>query len=119
MALQVVGLDVGDHRDLRPQQQERAVALVGLDQEPLAAAGLPVVPGPARFAPIAKDGSSPAASAAVMSSEVVVVLPWVPAIATQRRPAIIAASAVARRSTRNPRSRPATSSAFAGSIAVV
>ena len=74
---------------------------------------------PARFAPIAKDGSSPAASAAAVSSEVVVVLPWVPATATQRLPAIIAASAVARRSTRSPRSRPATSSALAGSIAVV
>ncbi len=45
MAFQVVGLDVGHHGDLRPQQQERAITLVGLHQEPLAAAGVPVGPG--------------------------------------------------------------------------
>ena len=47
-------------------------------------------------------GSAPAACSATVSSEVVVVLPWVPATATTRRPAITAASAAERGSTRRP-----------------
>ncbi len=36
VVVEMVGLDVGHHRDLRIELQERAVALVGLDDDPLA-----------------------------------------------------------------------------------
>ena len=54
---------------------------------------------------MANDGSTPQACTATVSIEVVEVLPCVPATAMLRRPAITAASATARGSTRRPRSR--------------
>ena len=37
VVVEVVGLDVGDHRDLRTELDEGAIALVGLDHEPVSA----------------------------------------------------------------------------------
>ena len=51
---------------------------------------------------MAKDGSTPQACTATVSIDVVEVLPCVPATATLRRPAMTAASATARGSTRRP-----------------
>src|SRR3712207_6977761 len=68
--------------------------------------------------PIAKDGSTPQACTATVSIEVVEVLPCVPATATLRRPAITAARATARGSTRSPRSRAARSSGLSSRMAV-
>ena len=67
---------------------------------------------------MANDGSTPQAWTATVSIEVVDVLPWVPATATLRRPAITAASATARGSTRSPRSRAAASSGLSARMAV-
>ena len=61
----------------------------------------------------------PHACAPTVSSEVVDVLPWVPAIAMQRLSSSAAARAAARRSTGMPLARAATSSSCFGLIAVV
>ena len=119
VVLQVVGLDVGDDRDLGPQQQERAVALVGLDHRVLTGAEVGVAPG---LVQVAADGerrvqpARPAArwSAATSSSSCRACRPRDSA----RRSPSAAASAAARRSTRSPRSRPATSSMCLGGMAV-
>ena len=63
-------------------------------------------------------GSAPAACSATVSSEVVVVLPWVPATATTRRPAITAASAAERGSIRRPRRTASTNSGLSSRTAV-
>ena len=67
---------------------------------------------------MAYDGSAPAACRATVSSEVVVVLPWVPATATTRRPAITEASAAERGSTRSPGARASTYSGLSSRTAV-
>jgi hypothetical protein len=53
VVVQVVGLDVGDDRAVRGQQQEGAVALVGLGDEDVALAGVRVA---ARLVEVAADG---------------------------------------------------------------
>ena len=55
---------------------------------------------------MAKDGSAPQCCSATVSSEVVVVLPWVPATATTLRPCITDSSAAERGSSRRPRRSP-------------
>src|SRR4051795_7701635 len=77
-----------------------------------------LLPDSLRSPPMAKDGSAPQACTATVSIEVVEVLPCVPATATLRRPAMTAASATARGSTRRPRSRAAASSGLSARIAV-
>ena len=67
---------------------------------------------------MANDGSAPQCWIATVSSEVVVVLPWVPATATARRPTITEASAPARCTTASPRRRASTSSGLDSRIAV-
>jgi hypothetical protein len=60
--VQVVGLDVRDDHRLGRQLHERAVALVGLDHEPAAAAPTRrPLPRPLTSPPTRKDGSRPAA----------------------------------------------------------
>jgi hypothetical protein len=53
VVVEVVGLDVGDDRGVRAVGQERAVALVGLDDEQVAAA---VVGVAGRLVEVAADG---------------------------------------------------------------
>ena len=64
--------------------------------------------------PIANDGSAPQCWAAIVSIEVVVVLPCVPATATPRKPAITAARASARDTTGIPRAWAPTTSGLVG-----
>ena len=68
--------------------------------------------------PIANDGSTPQCCRATVSIDVVVVLPCVPATATPRLPAMTAASASARLSSRIPLSRAAARSTLASGMAV-
>ncbi len=68
--------------------------------------------------PLITVGSSPPFSSSVATSEVVVVLPWVPAIATQLFSRISSASISARRTTGSRFSRAATSSGLSRLIAV-
>ncbi|PSK63108.1 hypothetical protein B0E53_04957 [Micromonospora sp. MH33] len=67
--------------------------------------------------PITKDGSVPACWSTMVTIEVVVVLPWVPATATVRRPVIAAARASERCSTRRPRRRASTISRWSCGMA--
>jgi hypothetical protein len=76
-----------------------------------------LAPDSLSWPPIANDGSAPQCCSATVSSDVVVVLPWVPAIATARRPAMTEASAAALGSTRRPRRRASTSSGLVSRIA--
>ena len=75
-------------------------------------------PVSARTPPITYDGSAPSSRSTVVSMEVVVVLPCVPATATVRLPSMTEASAAARCSTRSPCCRAAASSGLSGRIAV-
>ena len=68
--------------------------------------------------PLITVGSKPPASSSVATSEVVVVLPCVPAIATQVLSRISSASISARRTTGRRRSRAAASSGLSRLIAV-
>ncbi len=68
--------------------------------------------------PLITVGSRLPASSSVATSEVVVVLPWVPAMATQDLKRISSASISARRTTGSRRSRAAWSSGLSRRIAV-
>ncbi len=68
--------------------------------------------------PLMTVGSRPAASSSVATSEVVVVLPWVPAMATHCFSRISSASISARRTTGMRRARAAVSSGLSRLIAV-
>ena len=68
--------------------------------------------------PLMTVGSRPAASSSVATSEVVVVLPWVPAMATHCFRRISSASISARRTTGMRRERAAVSSGLSRLIAV-
>ncbi len=77
--VQMLWIDIGDDADLGRQADEGAVALVGLDDHPLALAEARV------RAPSVDDATGddrrdrvPAFSKMVEMSDVVVVLPWVP-----------------------------------------
>jgi hypothetical protein len=83
--VEVVGIDVGDQRDRRVVQQERAVGLVGFDDEQLVAAR---AAGDAEIgddSPFTNVGAVPSARRAVTSMPVDVVLPCAPATLTSRR----------------------------------
>ena len=67
--------------------------------------------------PLMTVGSNPPASSSAATIEVVVVLPWVPAMATQYFSRIISASISARRTTGRRCARAATSSGLSGLIA--
>ena len=82
VVVEVLGVDVGDHRDHGREAQERAVALVGLGDEQRARAEARACgarPAASTRPPTTAVGSSPAASSTCATSEVVVVLPWLPA----------------------------------------
>ena len=86
VVVEVVGLDVGDDRGFGRELEERAVALVGLDDEPLAV----VVRGVrADLVEVAADeearAASPRRAGSSASIDDVVVLPWLPATAIPRR----------------------------------
>jgi hypothetical protein len=68
--------------------------------------------------PIAKDGSAAQCWSATVSSEVVVVLPCVPATATTRRPCMTDSSAADRGSSRSPRAVASTTSGLSSRTAV-
>ena len=67
--------------------------------------------------PLMTVGSNPPASSSVATNVVVVVLPWVPAMATLDLSRISSASISARRTIGSPRERAASSSGFPGLIA--
>jgi hypothetical protein len=77
-----------------------------------------LVPSPATSAPIANDGSAPAAARAQVSIAVVVVLPCVPATATVSRPSITERSPADRGQTRSPRRCASTISGLSSRTAV-
>ena len=97
--VEVLGVDVGDDRDVGRQLEEGAVALVGLDHHPVARAEARIGAVGVDDAAIDDGGSKPPASSRVATSEVVVVLPCVPAMATQCFRRISSASISARRTT--------------------
>ena len=68
--------------------------------------------------PLITVGSKPPASTSAATSDVVVVLPWVPPIATQRLSRISSASISARRTTGRRLARAAVSSGLSRLIAV-
>jgi hypothetical protein len=97
----VVGVDVGDDRHHRQQIQERRIGLVGLDHDVVAAAQRALAPGAVERPPITKVGSSPASASTLATRLVVVVLPWVPAMAMPCLRRISSASISARGHDRN------------------
>ena len=119
VVVEVVGLDVGDQRartasrrgtrrrSRRPRRRRARRCRRGRWS-----------PVSLSSPPIAKDGSAPQCCSATVSSEVVVVLPWVPATATTRRPCITDSSAAERGSSRSPRRRASTTSGLSSRTAV-
>ena len=83
--VEVVDLDVGQDRPVQRQLEMRAVALVGLDDQPLRH---PVhcapVPMSVTSPPMMKLGRSRASASISISIDVVVVLPCVPATPSDR-----------------------------------
>ena len=77
-----------------------------------------LAPAASSWPPITKVGSSPPAASTLASSEVVVVLPWVPATAMPRRKRISSASISARGTIGMRRSRASSSSGFSALIAL-
>ena len=83
-----------------------------------ALAALPSAPSPGTSPPTKKAGSAPIARSAQTSIAVVVVLPWVPAIAISRFSAQSSASSSPRWIGSTPRSRASASSGLSSPIAV-
>lgn len=106
----MIGLDVGDHRDVGCVLQQRAIAFVGFGDETVATAVMGVGTGLPSSPPTAKDGSSPQCCRATISMDVVVVLPCVPVTINVVRPAINLASTAGRSTTGMPRRLASTSS---------
>ena len=106
VVVEVLGVDGGDHRDGRRELEERAVGLVGLGHEELALAE-PRVGAEAVDAPAHHHGGIEARPrrAPPPPCEVVVVLPWVPAMAMPYLSRISSASISARAMTGMPRWR--------------
>ena len=77
----VIGIDVGHHRDHRIEQQEGGVRLVRLGDQEVALPSRALAPAALSLPPITKVGSMPPSARMLATSEVVVVLPWVPAMA--------------------------------------
>ena len=108
VVVEVVGLHVGDHGDVGAVGEERAVALVGLDDEGRAPHRARRWCRAARSRPRRRTtGRRPPRRSATTSIDVVVVLPLAPATATRRCPAISEASAWDRCSTRRSAARAA------------
>ena len=82
VVVEVLGVDVRDDGDGRRQLQETTVALVGLRDEEVSLAQARVGAEGVDLASDDDRGSSPAARRMVATSEVVVVLPWEPAMVT-------------------------------------
>ena len=115
--VEVLGVDIGDDRDVGRQLEEGAVGLVRLDHHPVARAEPRVGAVGVDDAAI-DDGRDRNRSSSVATIEVVVVLPCVPAIATQRLSRISSASISARRTTGRRCARAAASSGLSRLIAV-
>ena len=101
--VEVVGVDVRDQRDRGVVEQERAVGLVGLDDEQLAGAASPSsTPSDCDHAAVdeARVGAEPSRPVTIMPVEVV--LPCAPATETRRCSLISQASACERCSTGMP-----------------
>ena len=81
VGLHVICVDVGDDGNHGLEVQEGRIGLVGLRHEMSARAEARIRPALLSRPPITKVGSSPAASSTEVTSEVVVVLPCVPATA--------------------------------------
>ena len=99
VVVEVVGLDARHDRGLGTESQERAVALVGFDDEPLAAAVRRVGADLVDLAADHEAGLPARARRMSASIDDVVVLPCEPATAIVRRVAASAASAAERCST--------------------
>ena len=106
--VEVLGIDIGDDRDVGRQLEEGAVGLVGLDHHPVAGAEPRVGAVGVDDAAVDHGRIELAGVEQVATSEVVVVLPWVPAIATQLLSRISSASISARRTTGRRLARAAT-----------
>ena len=81
VVVEMVGIDIGDHGDRRRKFEERAVGLVGLGDQELPLAELGVGPERSSRPPMTTVGSMPPWDRIVATMLVVVVLPWVPAMA--------------------------------------
>ena len=117
--VEVLAVDVGDHRDRREQVAERAVRLVGLGDQDLAAAEARVRAEGARLA--ADDRGRIEAGLARGSTAiivVVVVLPWLPATATPSLTRISSPSISARGMTGMSRARAAATSGLSARTAL-
>ena len=117
--VEVLGVDVGDHRDGREQVAERAVGLVGLGDQELAAAEARVRAEGARLAADDRGRDRAPASARITAIiVVVVVLPWLPATATPYFTRISSASISARGMTGMSRARAAATSGLSARTAL-
>ncbi len=119
VVVEVVGLDVGEDRASSGSSRN----VPSLSSASTTSHSAPVqwapVPTSLTSPPTTKLGSHPAVGRIIVSIEVVVVLPWVPATATVRAQAQIDASIPARRSIGDARrARAATSSTLEAGIAV-
>jgi hypothetical protein len=118
VVVEVLGVDVGDDRDGGREAQEAAVALVGLGHEEIALAEARVEPSAPSCRRRPRWGRGPRPQSTVATSEVVVVLPCEPAMATPYFTRISSASISARGMTGMPRARASTSSGLSGRIAL-
>jgi hypothetical protein len=82
VVVEMLGIDIGDDGDVGRQFQEGAVGFVGLDHHPLALAHAGIGAVGIDDAAIDDGRIEPAGSSSVATSEVVVVLPCVPPMAT-------------------------------------
>jgi hypothetical protein len=118
VGVHVVGVDVGHHRQHRQQVQERGIGLVRLDHDVFARTQLRV--GTRAVEPPAdhEGGVQLAAASTLATRLVVVVLPWVPAMATPFFMRISSASITARGTTGIRRAWAATTSGLSSLTAV-
>ena len=114
----MVELGVREHRDRGRQLEQRAIGLVGLDDEPLPAPQPAFEPVERTAPPTRYAGSMPQPRSACTSMLDVVVLPCVPVTAIVGRRRVSSPSSAARCSSRWPRSRATTRSGLSGGIAV-
>ena len=106
IGLHVVGVDVGHHRHHRQQVQERRIRLIRLHHDIARRyPDLALAPALLRRPPITKVGSSPASASTLATKLVVVVFPWVPAMAMPCLRRMSSASISARGTTGNASSR--------------
>ena len=116
--VEVLGIDIGDDGDVGRQLEEGAVGFVGLHHHPVAGAEPRVGAVGVDDAAVDHGRIETFRLDQRATIEVVVVLPWVPAIAMQLLSRISSASISARRTTGSRAARAATSSGLSGLIAV-